>query len=522
MMHSGRQSWKLVEQPDTVYSGPVNISYEISLTLYSGKLADSSLNPSLTPNGEDRSIKISAEGVYDAATGFLCTIGCRNLYSHENPTPDSMDCNILVKFQLPSFQEGGYVQGSIVSMREDNDPLYFDQLNLSALAVYSNSATTQTVSESKTDFKIIVRLVSNTLSCVFVGLQLIHAKKHPHFPPLISFYMLVILSSGHIVPVVQSFQDLLLRIRNGENAFGGSGGWLEVIEVLCDVIASGLLLSLLGHRRVWTQKLSDGEKKSLRASEKKAILVSFAYDIMRPPRSYDSLVLPGFLLPQILLNIFEVSRERCLSPWFYLGMTFVGLLPQAYPLYIHRIWLASSNDQFPCVSLLPQAQAYPLYIRRIWLASFNYQFSYNLKTGDNWGSWDAIFVCADVAFAGVIYMQQRFGGRCFLPRRFKKVHLKKGKALEQVATNHGVLTRYSPVRASCSVGARNEERLTVEDEAWVKLSGVQITTHRLNLSQKAGLGARAPSDDANRPDGGTGREESESNVWDGGAATDLT
>ncbi|KAK2968457.1 hypothetical protein RJ640_004463 [Escallonia rubra] len=425
MMHSGRQSWKLVEQPDTVYSGPVNISYEIGLTLlYSGKLVDSSLNLSLTPNGEDRSmIKISAEGVYDAATGFLCMIGCRNLYSHEKPTHDSMDCNILVKFQLPSLQEGGYVQGSIVSMREDNDPLYFDQLNLSAQAFYSNSATTQSVRRSRTDFKIIVRLVSNTLACVFVGLQLLYAKKHPDLLPLISLYMLVILSFGHIVPVVQNFQALLLRIRNGENAFGGSGGWLEVIQVLCEVIASGLLLSLLGHRTVWTQKLSDGEKKSLWASEKKAVLVSFAYGIMRPPRSYDSLVPPGFLLPQILLNIFEVSRERCLSPWFYLGMTFVGLVPQAYPLYIRRIWLASSNDQFPCVGLLPQAQASPLYIRRTWLASFNYQFCYNLKTGDNWGSWDAIFLCADVAFAGVIYMQQRFGGRCFLPRRFKKVQV---------------------------------------------------------------------------------------------------
>ncbi|KAK3034963.1 hypothetical protein RJ639_033341 [Escallonia herrerae] len=273
-----------IEQPDSVYSGPVNIS-EIGLTLlYSGKLADSSLNLSLTPNGEDRSIEISAEGVYDAATGFLCMIGCRNLYSHENPTHDSMDCNILVKFQLPSLQEGRYVQGSIVSMREDNDLLYFDQLNLSAEAFYSNSATTQSVSWSRTDFKIIVRLVSNTLACVFVGLQLLYAKKHPDLLPLISLDMLAILSSGHIVPVVQNFQALLLRIRNGENAFGGSGGWLEVIQVLCEVVASGLLLSLLGHRRVWTQKFSDGEKRSLWASEKKAILVSFAYGIMRPPK----------------------------------------------------------------------------------------------------------------------------------------------------------------------------------------------------------------------------------------------
>lgn len=50
-------------------------------------------------------------------------------------------------------------------------------------------------------------------------------------------------------------------------------------------------------------------------------------------KSYAGVVLDGFLLPQILFNIFWDSTENVLSHLFYIGTTFFHLLPHACYLY---------------------------------------------------------------------------------------------------------------------------------------------------------------------------------------------
>ncbi|KAI8557785.1 hypothetical protein RHMOL_Rhmol04G0037000 [Rhododendron molle] len=63
---------------------------------------------------------------------------------------------------------------------------------------------------------------------------------------------------------------------------------------------------------------------------------SVVYDthaLWRDLRSFGGLVLDGFLLPQILLNIFQISTKDALSRPFYIGTTCVRILPHAYDLY---------------------------------------------------------------------------------------------------------------------------------------------------------------------------------------------
>lgn len=43
-------------------------------------------------------------------------------------------------------------------------------------------------------------LISNTFSCVFLGLQLFHVKKQPELLPFMSLVMLVILILGYMIP----------------------------------------------------------------------------------------------------------------------------------------------------------------------------------------------------------------------------------------------------------------------------------------------------------------------------------
>lgn len=79
----------------------------------------------------------------------------------------------------------------------------------------------------------------------------------------------------------------------------------------------------------------------------------------------------GFLFPQILLNIFRNSRDKILSVPFYVGTTLVSI-----------------SD----------------------LLEGSYLFG---------SAWNVIIPLGSLLFAAIVYLQQRFGGRCFVPQRFR-------------------------------------------------------------------------------------------------------
>ncbi|PPD86706.1 hypothetical protein GOBAR_DD16356 [Gossypium barbadense] len=130
-------------------SGLLNISYKISITLSSSKLGGG-LNPVNDSSNESlrTKIRISAEGVYDIATGSLCMVGCRHLRSSDkSSSSDSMDCEILVKINFPPLNSDmrNKIQGSIQSMREKTDPLSFKPLQFSGRSDYRSGILEQIV-----------------------------------------------------------------------------------------------------------------------------------------------------------------------------------------------------------------------------------------------------------------------------------------------------------------------------------------------------------------------------------------
>ncbi|KAB1201054.1 hypothetical protein CJ030_MR0G005169 [Morella rubra] len=414
------------------HSGMLNISYKMSFT-----------PPPDFQFGSDtfsKAVDISAEGIYDTDTGLLCMIGCRHLGSaNQNLVKkDSSDCEIMIKVQFPPLraENGEIVTGTIESTRTNSDPLYFEKLQLSA-----NSITTIQAKASiwRMDLEITMVLISNTLACVFVGLQLIFVKKHPHVLPFISIAMVIVLMLGHMIPLLLNFEALFVGNHSQTSVFLGSGGWLEVYEVIVRVVTMvAFLLQLRLLQLTWSARQSDRSQEELWVSERKALcatlpmyiagaliawfvhrwrnsyrrpLVPFA----RPRRkglqlttlkplsyqlnsfweylkSYAGLLLDGFLLPQILFNFFFNSGEKALSSSFYIGTTAVRLLPHAYDLYRGH----SST----------------------WYLDLSYIYA-NHKMDFYSTAWNIIIPCGGLLFAGLIYLQQRFGGRCILPRRFR-------------------------------------------------------------------------------------------------------
>ncbi|KAH7838708.1 hypothetical protein Vadar_030198 [Vaccinium darrowii] len=401
-------------------SGILNISYVLSFNPVSDfKLGGEELSM--------KSVEISAEGIYDAETGVLCMRGCRHIESRSKryAKNESLDCEILISIHYPplSAKDGSIVKGSIESNRNMSDPLHFDRIEL-----FANSISILQADESiwRMDLEITMVLISNTLACIFVVVQLFHVKKYPDVLPFISVVMMTVLTLAHMIPLVLNFEALFVSNRNRQNVFLGSGGWLEVNEVLVRVITMvAFLLQFRLLQQTWSARVGgDGSWNRLWVSDKKVLYFSLplyiggcllAWFVHLWKNSYNSrllhlrhfgvqqqsfwgdfksfagLVLDGFLLPQIMFNTFCDSKERALTPLFYVGTTIVRLLPHGYDLY--RAAHGSTWD-FGGIYANPRMDYYST-------------------------AWDITISCGGVMFIGLIYLQQRFGGRCFLPHRFR-------------------------------------------------------------------------------------------------------
>ncbi|CAI8591141.1 unnamed protein product [Vicia faba] len=354
-------------------------------------------------------IKISAEGLYNRNTGVMCLIGCRHLRTNNKllTKNESLDCEIMINVQFPPLNAkvGEPVEGTIESTRQKTDSYYFEPLQLS-----SDSLTKREADASiwRMDLEIIMVMISNTLACVFVGLQLLHVKKHAEALPHISIVMLLFITLGHMVPLMLNFEALFKVNHNSvQDAFLGSGGWLQVKEVVVRMVTMvAFLLELRLLQLTWSSRQTEESQTQtgLWVSEKWVLFIilplyftggltawfvhiwkNYRQKSSRPfrlsrhkfktPRqhfnqlpslwedmkSYAGLLLDGFLLPQIMFNILSNSEEKPLASLFYFGTTIVRILPHAYDLY-----RAHSS-----------------------------------------------------AWHLVVCLQQRFGSRCFLPKRFR-------------------------------------------------------------------------------------------------------
>ncbi|XP_068638584.1 uncharacterized protein [Aristolochia californica] len=369
-------------------------------------------------------VDIAAEGLYDLETGDLCMVGCRYVYS--NDLNSTMDCDIFVKVQFPPLNSSTEnLGGSIRSMRDKFDPFYFEPLKVSSKEVFGSLAK----EDERMDFEIMMVLISLTLACIFSGLQLFHVKRNPDVLPSMSLLMLLVLTLGYMIPLVLNF-EAFFKNSNRQNVMSWSDGWLEGNEVIVRVVTMiAFLLQFRLLQLTWSARLAGETNRKLWMDEKKAVYLCLSlytiggliagiihfrmYGTSRPRfrgfarpwhsiwedlRSYCGLVLDGFLLPQILLNVFVNVNQKVLAPAFYTGTTIVRLLPHAYDAYrSHR------------------------YASRVPYVHFRNSFIYANPSGDLYSTaWDVIIPCGGLLFAVILFLQQRYGGVCLLPRRFRQ------------------------------------------------------------------------------------------------------
>ncbi|XP_010529413.1 PREDICTED: uncharacterized protein LOC104806284 [Tarenaya hassleriana] len=430
-MHDGRRGGRtgIDTKHDNVVNSFTSVSYRFQFP------------PVWNPAGDifvTRGREIYAEGRYDRETGELCMVGCQSLSleNREARGNDSTDCSIVIniKFSLIESKGDRRLNGTIESLREKADPLYFGRIELFSRSIYARTAEE---SVWRMDLEIIMVLISNTLSCIFVGLQLYHMKKHPEVQSFISIAMAMILTLGHMIPLLLNFEAMFKSNRNPQNTFFENDGWLEAKEIVVRMVTMvAFLLELRVLFLSWTaRKIEsrgewDAEKKvfficlpiyvtggliawlvNRNRRPEATILFRKPYSrhllyrpynlkrsFQRPSlwkdlRSFGGLILDGFLLPQILFNVFRNSDAKSLAVPFYVGTSLVRLLPHSYDLYRSRSYGRSLDWSF-------------IYA--------NHKVDYYST------AWNVVIQCFGFLFGVLIFLQQRFGGRCFLPRRFRE------------------------------------------------------------------------------------------------------
>ncbi|XP_020100640.1 uncharacterized protein LOC109718690 isoform X2 [Ananas comosus] len=391
----------------------LNVTYTVSMQIWNS-------------TGESRnSVEsiISAEGLYSSSTGQLYLIGCGNpglsgTRKEVKNSTESMDCEIFINMQLSPLnsERNGEANGTIMSTRDKSDALYFEPLKIASNIMYTVQAQ-EAIRRMQIEVAMVV--ISLTLYCIFTCLQIYHAKKNRDISPSISTTMLLILTLGHMIPLILNIEALFFANRNRRRIFFHSGHWIDagkVIVRLTTMVALILQLRLL--QVAWTARSSSvGQKKSLWATEGKTLLAclplyiigtviawfvrSTQQPLWKDLIAYAGLILDGFLLPQIIFNLFSNSNNKALTPFFYVGITVVRSMPHLY-------------DAFRARHYFPQLMSSYIYAK---------------PEGDFYSTlWDIIVPCEGLLFAALVYLQQRFGGRCFVPMRFRE-----GAGYERVA-----------------------------------------------------------------------------------------
>ncbi|TKY66533.1 hypothetical protein E2542_SST09409 [Spatholobus suberectus] len=375
--------------PNSSSTGLYNVSYKISINLIPNAKFGEEKSMLNTTTNMTETMNVSAEGIYDAEAGSLCMVGCRNLGSkNQIPSTNTLDCEVIVKFQFPRLDaknNGGYIKGSIESVRENSDPLYFKQLDVTSAAFYTAEAS-QIL--RKVDMEVIMILVCTTLACVFVGLQLYHVKRNPDMLPLISFVMLLILTLGNMVPLVLNFEALFARNHDKKSILLGNE-WLEVNEIAVRLIVMvAFLLQLRLLQLTWSARKADTKQKDLWIAEKKVLYVILP------------LYAAGFLIALLVHQNNTLHGDVVSSSSISQQHSFWEDLKS------YSVWL----------------ECFPMHMISLRLLYIDGSSLYEDEIADYYSTaWDIIIPLLSLMFAVIVHLQQRFGGCSFLSWRIKGI-----------------------------------------------------------------------------------------------------
>jgi hypothetical protein len=328
---------------------------------------------------------MSLEGVYNPEDGRMYLIGCRNVHapwralSKRSDLEDGMDCSIDMTVEYPPPTTRWLVSQaakvSVVSKRDEDDPLYFNRTELHTLPVVYSERRRDDLTEPMVERLLCVAMLSATIAAT-IG-QLRYVKSHADVAPYISLVMLGAQALGYSATLVTDAKMLPAWPTPRYNPYGDRLGW----DMDCSIKALTLIALLLTARlaqKVWRSRARARARSPLEPGrvpgDGAVLLCSCAVQLgglffvlavhwlstygststaqLTPgrvmydeaqgmPSSYTrtraaiverhvGVVKEWFLLPQVIGNALWRVNCKPLAVRYYAGVTAVWLLPHVY------------------------------------------------------------------------------------------------------------------------------------------------------------------------------------------------
>ncbi|MCL7044028.1 hypothetical protein MKW94_009224 [Papaver nudicaule] len=327
---------------------------------------------------------ISLEGLYDSRVGKMYLIGCRDVRASwkilfdSSDLQDGLDCLIEVKLEYPPKTARWLINPtakiSVSSQRTEDDPLYFNPINLQTVPILYRRQREDILSRRGVEGILRVLTLSLAITCILC--QLFYTRDKADSVPFMSLVMLGVQGLGYSLPLITGAEALFKRMssENDETASYDlqKSQWFHIVDYTVKLLVLvAFLLTLRLGQRVWKSRIRLLTHAPLEPgrvpSDKRVLFVSLVIHAAgfilvlifhavnsgpRPIQSgrfmdpngktyqqreweikleeYVGLIQDFFLLPQIIGNLLWQIHCKPLRKLYYFGITLVRLLPHVY------------------------------------------------------------------------------------------------------------------------------------------------------------------------------------------------
>ncbi|KAF3673899.1 putative katanin p60 ATPase-containing subunit A1-like [Capsicum annuum] len=390
---------------------------------------------SLTGTPYSNMSSLFVEGLYDPHVGKMYLIGCRDVRTSWKILSESMDleagldCLIEVVMAYPPTTARWLVNPtskiSISSQRNEDDPLYFNPVNIQTFPIMYRKQRENILSRRAVEGILRILTLSLAIFCIFS--QLFYIRDNAESVPYVSLAMLGVQALGFSLPLITGAEALFkmmgAEINETPSDDLDSSQWIRVIDytVKVLVLVSFLAIARLS-QKVWRSRIRLLTRSPLephRVPSDKWVLLStlvihavgyiivlfvHSFNTSQKPlhaeryvdstgnfhtlrewetelEAYMGLIQDFFLLPQVIGNLVWQIQCKPLRKLYYIGLTSVRLLPHVYDYIRSPVPNPYFSEEYEFV---------------------NPRFDFYTKFGDV-----AIPVAA-VVLAVVVYIQQRW------------------------------------------------------------------------------------------------------------------
>ncbi|KAJ9190096.1 hypothetical protein P3X46_001328 [Hevea brasiliensis] len=324
------------------------------------------------------------EGLYDLHVGKMYLVGCRDVRASWNILFDSMDleagldCLIEVVVSYPPTTSRWLVNPtariSISSQRNGDDPLHFSTVRLQTLPIMYRRQREDILSRRGVEGILRILTLSFAIACILS--QLFYIKQDADSVPFISLVMLGVQALGYSLPLITGAEALFKRMSSESYETSSydleKNQWVHVIDYTVKLLVMvSFLLTLRLCQKVWKSRIRllartphephrvPNDKRvflailTIHVTGYVIVLIIHSFKTSRKPfrmekyidsagnsrtlqewetelEEYVGLVQDFFLLPQVIGNIMWQIDCKPLKELYFMGITFVRLLPHVY------------------------------------------------------------------------------------------------------------------------------------------------------------------------------------------------